>query len=53
MEAREKSLNFITKEKKIVIPFFQRPYVWTQENWEDLFNDLLYGFFALNCIEDH
>ncbi len=41
MEAREKSLNFITKEKKIVIPFFQRPYVWTQENWEDLFNDLM------------
>lgn len=41
MEAREKSLNFITKEKKIVIPFFQRPYVWTEDNWKELFDDLM------------
>lgn len=41
MEAREKSVNFITKEKKIVIPFFQRPYVWDEDNWKDLFDDLI------------
>ena len=41
MEAREKSLNFITKEKKITIPFFQRRYVWTDKNWEELFDDLM------------
>lgn len=40
MEAREKSLNFITKEKKIVIPFFQRSYVWKKDNWEELLTDL-------------
>ncbi len=40
MEAREKSFNFITKEKKIVIPFFQRSYVWSEENWKDLLDDL-------------
>ncbi len=28
-------------EGKIKIPFFQRTYVWTEENWEELLNELL------------
>lgn len=40
MEAREKSLKFIQNEKRIVIPFFQRAYVWDSDNWTELFDDL-------------
>ena len=31
-------------ENNIEIPFFQRPYVWSKVQWEQLFNDLLNGF---------
>lgn len=27
--------------KKYVVPPFQRDYSWTQENWEDLYNDII------------
>lgn len=35
-------LKWITKAKKMEVPFFQRPYVWENKNFEDLidsFND--------------
>ncbi|EAL5740227.1 DUF262 domain-containing protein [Campylobacter lari] len=44
MEARENKFNFIRDERKIVIPFFQRPYVWKKEHWEQLLNDLKNSF---------
>lgn len=44
MEARENNFNFIRDEKKIIVPFFQRPYVWKKEHWEQLLNDLKNSF---------
>lgn len=42
MEAKEKSLNeiFGAEPKKLVVPFFQRRYVWKKENWEELINTI-------------
>ncbi|HRU00996.1 MAG TPA: DUF262 domain-containing HNH endonuclease family protein [Victivallales bacterium] len=40
MESKEQSLRFLTLEGKIIIPFFQRTYVWNEENWEELFEEL-------------
>lgn len=39
MRAEEKSLRFLSLEGKLVVPFFQRKYVWQDENWEDLLNE--------------
>lgn len=41
MEAREKELKFLATEGKVIIPFFQRTYVWENENWENLLEGLL------------
>jgi uncharacterized protein with ParB-like and HNH nuclease domain len=41
MEAKAKSFTFLSNEGKVVIPFFQRSYVWDETNWQDLFDDLL------------
>ena len=41
MEAREKELKFLATEGKVIIPFFQRTYVWKQENWENLLEGLI------------
>ena len=40
MEAREKELKFLATEGKVIIPFFQRTYVWNEENWENLLEGL-------------
>lgn len=40
MQANAKSLSFLATEKKVTIPFFQRPYVWDKENWEELLKEL-------------
>lgn len=42
MEAKEKALNeiFCTEPKKLVVPFFQRRYVWKQENWDELISTI-------------
>ncbi|TKZ30083.1 DUF262 domain-containing protein [Brachyspira catarrhinii] len=51
MEAKEKNFKEIMiNEKKFIIPFFQRHYVWGKEDWERLFNDL-YDSFKNN--KDH
>lgn len=41
MEARSISLHRLgdNKIQKLVVPFFQRHYIWEQENWEKLYND--------------
>ena len=36
MEAGAKSLRFLGEGKKLLIPFFQRRYVWRELNWEEL-----------------
>lgn len=41
MEAHAKSLEFVCNESRIIIPYFQRGYVWDEQNWEDLLSDLL------------
>lgn len=39
MKAEEKGLGFLTMEGKVKIPFFQRTYVWDEDNWEDLIEE--------------
>lgn len=31
------------KDKLFEIPFFQRPYVWKEENWEELWNNIVFS----------
>lgn len=58
MKASETSLrNLLEGSKQFLIPLFQRPYSWKQENWETLWEDLmsLYndddkGFYFLGPI---
>lgn len=45
MEAKESSFIEITSnENKFEIPFFQRAYVWKEENWKRLFDDLFQSY---------
>ncbi|MBO4439117.1 MAG: DUF262 domain-containing protein [Spirochaetaceae bacterium] len=41
MEAQGQPLRFLCDEQILEIPFFQRAYVWNDENWKDLLEDLL------------
>lgn len=41
MDAREKSLTFLVENIRYVIPYFQRSYVWNEENWEELWDELI------------
>jgi len=41
MKAEAKGLKFLSMEGKVKIPFFQRTYVWSEENWEQLISELL------------
>lgn len=42
MEAKERSLNevFGGGPQKLVVPFFQRRYVWDEENWKELLESI-------------
>lgn len=40
MEAEGRSLSFLENVGKIKVPFFQRSYVWDNENWQDLLDEL-------------
>lgn len=40
MEAKEQSLRFLGESNKLSVPFFQRRYVWSKDNWEELLNSL-------------
>ncbi|EAI7263237.1 DUF262 domain-containing protein, partial [Campylobacter lari] len=46
MKAIENNFDFIREidNKKVIVPFFQRPYVWKEEHWEQLLNDLKNSF---------
>lgn len=39
MEAKERPLGFLSLEGKIIIPFFQRTYVWNKDNWDELLSE--------------
>ncbi len=41
MEAKEKPLSFLKGQKVYKIPFFQRGYVWDEDNWQDLWDELV------------
>ena len=41
MQAHETELGFLQKDMRLEIPYFQRPYVWGEKNWEDLFDNLI------------
>jgi hypothetical protein len=41
MDAKSKAFSFLSNEGIVKIPFFQRPYVWEETNWSDLFEELI------------
>ena len=41
MQAHETELGFLQKDMRLEIPYFQRPYVWVEKNWEDLYENLI------------
>ena len=41
MKIEAQSLEGVLSGIVLEVPFFQRPYVWKKENWEELLNDLL------------
>ena len=36
MIAKGRSLRFLSDIKVFEVPFFQRPYVWEEDNWQEL-----------------
>ncbi len=40
MEAKASCFDFMKEETSIEVPFFQRAYVWKEEEWAQLFEDL-------------
>lgn len=40
MEAKGQPLIFLCDEQILEIPFFQRSYVWNEDNWKELLEDL-------------
>ena len=40
MRAEDKSFYFLATPSYYDIPFFQRAYVWSEDNWSELFNNL-------------
>ena len=40
MKAEDKSFYFLATPSYYDIPFFQRAYVWGEENWSELLNNL-------------
>lgn len=43
MKATEVGFSFIQGSMILEVPFFQRSYVWDEENWEELLDNLLDG----------
>ncbi len=50
MTAHENNFGFMINENSVKIPFFQRKYVWGEDEWEQLFEDLLDSF---NTKKEH
>ena len=43
MKADAKSMMYLSTVNQFEIPYFQRAYVWTEENWEQIVEDWKYG----------
>lgn len=41
MKGEAQSLNWISDDRLFEIPFFQRPYVWKDDNWDELWNNIV------------
>lgn len=41
---KEHLQSFFQGSMKYIIPFFQRPYVWTEENWETMWENVIETF---------
>ena len=41
MEAKEKALTFLREQFLYIIPYFQRGYVWNEDNWEGIWQELI------------
>jgi len=41
MIAEARSFTFLANEGPVKVPYFQRPYVWNEDNWEDMLSYLL------------
>lgn len=44
MKAGAENFSAIMHNTKFKIPFFQRPYVWKEENWQKMFDELFEDF---------
>lgn len=40
MEAKEKALTFLREQIIYIVPYFQRGYVWNEDNWEGIWDEL-------------
>ena len=40
MEAKEKALTFLREQIIYIVPYFQRGYVWNEDNWEGIWQEL-------------
>ena len=40
MEAKEKSLTFLREQFVYIVPYFQRGYVWNEDNWDGIWQEL-------------
>lgn len=45
MDAHAKSLRFLGEGKELAVPFFQRHYIWKEDNWKELLQNFM------NCEE--
>ena len=48
MDAKEKSLSFLGENIRYIIPYFQRSYVWDEDNWRELWDEL--SFDRKDCF---
>ena len=52
MEAKSSSFLFLSRDR-FQIPYFQRPYVWSEDNWRKLINNIIdnnYDYFIGSVI---
>ncbi len=40
MKASEESITFLRDQYYYIVPYFQRPYVWKEDNWEGIWKEL-------------
>ena len=52
---KEKLNSFFQGSMRYVVPFFQRPYVWDTENWDNLWESILetYNLYQQNKNKEH